>query len=67
MLCVKEIFRYLDENLKLTTQALSDKATPMDELEDMHRRVCFTSSIILHLVILSVRAPSLHILFMYGA
>nr|CAB3490866.1 unnamed protein product [Digitaria exilis] len=38
MLCVKETFLYLSENLKLTTQALSDKATPMDELEDMHQR-----------------------------
>ncbi|KAJ1274115.1 hypothetical protein BS78_05G038000 [Paspalum vaginatum] len=43
MLCVKEIFLYLDENLKLTTQALSDKATPMDELEDMHQRVISSS------------------------
>lgn len=41
MLCVKETFLHLNENLKLTTQALSDKATPMDELEDMHQRVCF--------------------------
>nr|CAB3459310.1 unnamed protein product [Digitaria exilis] len=38
MFCVKETFLYLSENLKLTTQALSDKATPMDELEDMHQR-----------------------------
>uniref|UniRef100_A0A0E0EXA0 E3 ubiquitin-protein ligase listerin n=1 Tax=Oryza meridionalis TaxID=40149 RepID=A0A0E0EXA0_9ORYZ len=38
MLCVKETFLHLNENLKLTTQALSDKATPMDELEDMHQR-----------------------------
>ncbi|GJN07050.1 hypothetical protein PR202_ga24840 [Eleusine coracana subsp. coracana] len=43
MLCVKEIFLYLNENLKLTTQALSDKATPMDELEDMHQRVISSS------------------------
>ncbi|KAG8079209.1 hypothetical protein GUJ93_ZPchr0007g4051 [Zizania palustris] len=42
MLCVKETFLHLNENLKLTTQSLSDKATPMDELEDMHQRVCFT-------------------------
>lgn len=41
MLCVKETFLYLNENLKLTPQALSDKATPMDELEDMHQRVSF--------------------------
>ncbi|KAL6595461.1 hypothetical protein ACP70R_047801 [Stipagrostis hirtigluma subsp. patula] len=43
MLCVKETFLYLSENLKLTTQALSDKATPMDELEDMHQRVVSSS------------------------
>ncbi|OAY73390.1 E3 ubiquitin-protein ligase listerin [Ananas comosus] len=43
MLCVKEIFLYLDENLKLTPQALSDKATPLDELEDMHQRVISSS------------------------
>ncbi|KAK1632618.1 hypothetical protein QYE76_006933 [Lolium multiflorum] len=43
MLCVKETFLYLNENLKLTTQALSDKVTPMDELEDMHERVISSS------------------------
>ncbi|TVU50797.1 hypothetical protein EJB05_02187 [Eragrostis curvula] len=43
MLCVKETCLYLNENLKLTTQALSDKATPMDELEDMHQRVISSS------------------------
>uniref|UniRef100_J3L8F4 E3 ubiquitin-protein ligase listerin n=1 Tax=Oryza brachyantha TaxID=4533 RepID=J3L8F4_ORYBR len=43
MLCVKEIFLHLNENLKLTTQALSDKATPVDELEDMHQRVISSS------------------------
>ncbi|KAL6870646.1 hypothetical protein ACP4OV_014494 [Aristida adscensionis] len=43
MLCVKEVFLYLSENLKLTTQALSDKATPLDELEDMHQRVMSSS------------------------
>lgn len=43
MLCVKETFLYLNENLKLTTQALSDKVTPMDELEDMHQRVISSS------------------------
>lgn len=39
ILCVDSIFVYLDENLKLTPHAISDKATPMDELEDMHHRV----------------------------
>ncbi|KQK11843.1 E3 ubiquitin-protein ligase listerin [Brachypodium distachyon] len=43
MLCVKETFVHLNDNLKLTTQALSDKATPMDELEDMHQRVISSS------------------------
>lgn len=39
MLCGKEIFLYLEENLNLTPQALSDKAIPTDELEDMYQRV----------------------------
>ncbi|XP_008782594.2 E3 ubiquitin-protein ligase listerin isoform X1 [Phoenix dactylifera] len=43
MLCVNEIFLYLDENLKLTPQSMSDKATPIDELEDMHHRVISSS------------------------
>lgn len=43
MLCANEIFLYLDENLKLTPQSMSDKATPMDELEDMHQRVISSS------------------------
>lgn len=43
MLCMSEIFIYLDENLKLTPQVMSDKATPTDELEDMHQRVISSS------------------------
>ncbi|ONK62651.1 uncharacterized protein A4U43_C07F6420 [Asparagus officinalis] len=43
MLCINDIFLYLDENLKLTPQAMSDKASPMDELEDMHQRVISSS------------------------
>lgn len=43
MICVNDIFLYLDENLKLTPQAMSDKATPMDELEDMHQRLISSS------------------------
>ncbi|KAK8946965.1 E3 ubiquitin-protein ligase listerin [Platanthera zijinensis] len=43
ILCLEAIFVYLDENLKLTPQAMSDKATPMDELEDMHHRVISSS------------------------
>lgn len=49
ILCASEIFLYLDENLKLTPQAMSDKAAPMDELEDMHQRVgILKSSSLLH-------------------
>eukprot|EP00268_Persea_americana_P004589 TRINITY_DN11476_c0_g1_i2.p1 TRINITY_DN11476_c0_g1~~TRINITY_DN11476_c0_g1_i2.p1 ORF type:complete len:1845 (-),score=356.21 TRINITY_DN11476_c0_g1_i2:119-5653(-) len=43
ILCASEIFLYLDENLKLTPQAMSDKAVPMDELDDMHQRVISSS------------------------
>lgn len=49
ILCASEIFLYLDENLKLTPQAMSDKAAPVDELEDMHQRVgILKSSSLLH-------------------
>lgn len=34
-----EIFTYIEENLKLTPQSLSDKATASDELEEMHQQV----------------------------
>lgn len=34
-----EIFAYIEENLKLTPQSLSDKATASDELEEMHQQV----------------------------
>ncbi|KAJ4772899.1 E3 ubiquitin-protein ligase listerin [Rhynchospora pubera] len=43
MLCGKDIFLYLDENLNLTPQALSDKAIPTDELEHMHQRIISSS------------------------
>ncbi|KAJ3688315.1 hypothetical protein LUZ61_017479 [Rhynchospora tenuis] len=43
MLCGKDIFLYLDENLNLTPQALSDKAIPIDELEHMHQRIISSS------------------------
>lgn len=39
ILCEKEVFMYLDENLKLKPQSMSDKVTPADELEEMHQRV----------------------------
>lgn len=31
---------YLEENLKLTPQNLSDKAVALDELQEMHQQVC---------------------------
>ncbi|KAG0483597.1 hypothetical protein HPP92_011681 [Vanilla planifolia] len=43
ILYVNEIFSYLDENLKLTPHAMSEKATPADEIEDMHQRVISSS------------------------
>nr|XP_027187689.1 E3 ubiquitin-protein ligase listerin isoform X2 [Cicer arietinum] len=39
ILCTTEIFTYLEENLKLTPQSLSDKAVAMDELEEMYQQV----------------------------
>ncbi|KAJ1380216.1 putative E3 ubiquitin-protein ligase, partial [Sesbania bispinosa] len=39
ILCATEIFMYLEENLKLTPQNLSDKATALDELEEMYQQV----------------------------
>ncbi|CAN1180129.1 E3 ubiquitin-protein ligase listerin, partial [Linum perenne] len=38
ILCTTEIFLYLEENLKLTPQSLSDKAVALDELEDMYHQ-----------------------------
>ncbi|KAJ1437515.1 Armadillo-type fold [Sesbania bispinosa] len=38
ILCATEIFMYLEENLKLTPQNLSDKATALDELEEMYQQ-----------------------------
>ncbi|CAI0399632.1 unnamed protein product [Linum tenue] len=38
ILCTVEIFQYLEENLKLTPQSLSDKAVALDELEDMYHQ-----------------------------
>ncbi|CAI8583764.1 unnamed protein product [Vicia faba] len=39
ILCTAEIFMYLEENLKLTPQSLSDKAVAVDELEEMYQQV----------------------------
>ncbi|KAK1272073.1 E3 ubiquitin-protein ligase listerin [Acorus gramineus] len=43
ILCTTEIFLYLDENLKLTPQAMSEKTMPKDELQEMHQRVISSS------------------------
>ncbi|KAL0370829.1 UNVERIFIED_CONTAM: E3 ubiquitin-protein ligase listerin [Sesamum angustifolium] len=43
MLYSAEIFTYIEENLKLTPQSLSDKETPSDELEEMHQQVLSSS------------------------
>ncbi|GAU13221.1 hypothetical protein TSUD_245910 [Trifolium subterraneum] len=39
ILCTTEIFMYLEENLKLMPQSLSDKAVAKDELEEMYQQV----------------------------
>lgn len=41
--CGSEIFHYLDENLKLTPQTISDKTAPIEELEEMHELVVSSS------------------------
>lgn len=43
MLYSSEIFTYIEENLKLTPQNLSDKANASDELEEMHQQVLSSS------------------------
>ncbi|XP_022730534.1 LOW QUALITY PROTEIN: E3 ubiquitin-protein ligase listerin [Durio zibethinus] len=43
ILCTTEIFIYLEENLKLTPQNLSDKAVALDELQEMHQQVVSSS------------------------
>ncbi|CAH8358759.1 unnamed protein product [Eruca vesicaria subsp. sativa] len=42
-LCSAEIFAYLEENLKLTPQSLSDKALASDELEEMYHQMISSS------------------------
>ena len=37
---------YLEENLKLTPQNLSDKAVALDELQEMHQQVCTEGSVL---------------------
>ncbi|KAG6607353.1 E3 ubiquitin-protein ligase listerin, partial [Cucurbita argyrosperma subsp. sororia] len=43
ILCTTEIFIYLEENLKLTPDILSDKVVAKDELEEMHQQVISSS------------------------
>ncbi|KAJ0075996.1 hypothetical protein Patl1_35096 [Pistacia atlantica] len=43
ILCTNDVFMYLEENLKLTPQDLSDKAVALDELEEMHQQVMSSS------------------------
>ncbi|KAI3781450.1 hypothetical protein L2E82_11465 [Cichorium intybus] len=43
MLCTDEVFMYLEENLKLTPQSMSDKAVALDELQEMHQQVISSS------------------------
>ncbi|GAV58652.1 zf-RING_2 domain-containing protein [Cephalotus follicularis] len=43
ILCTSEIFMYLEENLRLTPQILSDKAVALDELGEMHQQVISSS------------------------
>ncbi|KAL5709837.1 RING-type E3 ubiquitin transferase [Ranunculus cassubicifolius] len=43
ILCTNDVFVYLEENLKLTPETMSDKSAPLDELEEMHIRVSSSS------------------------
>lgn len=43
MLYAAEIFMYIEENLKLTPQSLSDKTIASDELEEMYQQVVSSS------------------------
>ncbi|KAJ8431978.1 hypothetical protein Cgig2_006475 [Carnegiea gigantea] len=43
MFCLPEIFVYLEDNLKLTPQSMSDLAAASDELAEMHQRVISSS------------------------
>lgn len=55
MLCTTEIFMYLEENLKLTPQSMSDKAIAFDEVEEMHHQVRAKSYCLCHSTYLSIR------------
>lgn len=39
ILCTAEVFIYLEENLRLTPQNMSDKGTALDELQEMYQQV----------------------------
>ncbi|KAL4572514.1 hypothetical protein LXL04_019293 [Taraxacum kok-saghyz] len=43
LLCTDDMFMYLEENLKLTPQSMSDKAVALDELQEMHQQVISSS------------------------
>ncbi|KAJ7982619.1 E3 ubiquitin-protein ligase listerin [Quillaja saponaria] len=43
ILCTTEIFMYLEENLKLTPETISDKAAALDELEEIYHQVISSS------------------------
>lgn len=43
MIYSAEIFMYIEENLKLTPENLSDKATAPDELEEMYQQVMMSA------------------------
>ncbi|XP_050367875.1 E3 ubiquitin-protein ligase listerin isoform X2 [Argentina anserina] len=43
ILCTAEVFIYLEENLRLTPQSMSDKGTALDELQEMHQQVISSS------------------------
>ncbi|CAA0838114.1 E3 ubiquitin-protein ligase listerin [Striga hermonthica] len=51
MLYSNEVFSYIEENLKLTPQSLSDIATASDEMEEMHQEVLSSSLLALAAVL----------------
>lgn len=59
MLCTDEVFMYLEENLKLTPQSLSDKAVALDELQEMHQQV-ISSSLLALATLLDVLTSEKH-------
>ncbi|XP_073156926.1 E3 ubiquitin-protein ligase listerin [Henckelia pumila] len=57
MLYSSEIFMYIEENLKLTPQSLSDKANASDELEEMHQQVVSSSLLALAAILDVILSP----------